>query len=210
LTTTAVTTHVAASAIDPLHADFLTILPRIELHGRVYFRHKKPDKRDEAIAEMVALAWKSFVNCVRNGKNPLDFPMALARRAAQAVHNGRRLCGQERIKDVLSPRAQQQHNFTVVSLPEGSSLNGNVFDDALIDNTQTPVPDQVSFRIDFPAWRLTRSDRDRRVIDDLMVGERTMDVADKHGLTAARISQLRRDFYLDWQRYCAVEDELPS
>jgi hypothetical protein len=127
-----------------LHAAFLTILPRIELHGRVYFRHKKPEKRDEAIAEMVALAWKSFINCVRNGKNPLEFPMALARRAAQAVHNGRRLCGQEKIKDVLAPRTQRRHNFTVVSLPEGSSLNGNVFDDALIDNTQTPVPDQVS------------------------------------------------------------------
>jgi hypothetical protein len=208
--TTAATTHPASSSTDQLQAAFLSILPRIELHGRVYFRHKKPEKREEMIAEMVALAWKSFVNCVRNGKNPLEFPMALARYAAQGVHNGRRLCGQEKIKDVLSPRAQQQHNFTVVSLPEGSSLNGNVFDEALIDNTQTPVPDQVSFRIDFPAWRLTRSDRDRRVIDDLMRGERTMDVADKHGLTAARISQLRRDFYLDWQGYCGVEDELPS
>jgi hypothetical protein len=203
-------TTTANPHIDQLHAAFLTILPRIELHGRVYFRHKKPEKRDEAIAEMVALAWKSFVNCVRNGKNPLEFPMALARRAAQGVHNGRRLCGQERIKDVLSPRAQQQHNFTVVSLPEGSSFHGNVFDEALIDNTQTPVPEQICFRLDFPAWRLTRSDRDRRVIDDLMLGERTKDVADKHGLTAGRVSQLRLDFYLDWQHYCGVEDELPS
>jgi hypothetical protein len=208
--TTAVTTHTAASSTNQLHAAFLTILPRIELHGRVYFRHKKGDKRDEAIAEMVALAWKSFVNCVRNGKNPLEFPMALARRAAQAVHNGRRLCGQEKIKDVLSPRAQQQHNFTVVSLPEGSSLYGNVFDEALIDNTRTPVAEQVSFRIDFPAWRLTRCERDRRVIDDLMLGERTKDVANKHGLTAGRVSQLRLDFCEDWARFCGLQDELPS
>jgi hypothetical protein len=200
--------HPAFSSTDHLHAAFLTILPRIEVHGRCFFRHKKPEKRDEAIAEMVALAWKSFVNCVRNGKNPLEFPMALARRAAQGVHNGRRLCGQEKIKDVLSPRAQQQHNFTVVSLPEGSSLNGNVFDEALIDNTQTPVPEQVSFRIDFPAWRLTRTERDRRVIDDLMVGERTLDVADNHGLTAGRVSQLRRDFYQDWERFCNLDDKL--
>jgi hypothetical protein len=152
---------------------------------------------------------KSFVNCVRNGKDPLEFPMALARRAAQAVHNGRRLCGQEKIKDVLSPRAQQQHNFTVVSLPEGSSLYGNVFDEALIDNTQAPVPDQVAFRIDFPAWRLTRCDRDRRVIDDLMRGERTLDVADRHGLTPGRVSQLRRDFQQDWDRFCGPDD-LPA
>jgi hypothetical protein len=195
---------------DQLHAAFLTILPRIELHGRVYFRHKKGDRRDEAIAEMVALAWKSFVNCARNGKDATTFPMALARYAAQGVHNGRRLCGQEKIKDVLSPRAQQQHNFTVVSLPEGSSLYGNAFDEALIDNTRTPVPEQVAFRIDFPAWRLTRSDRDRRVIDDLMVGERTLDVADKHGLTAGRVSQFRRDFQQDWRHFCGETDELQA
>jgi hypothetical protein len=195
---------------DHLHAAFLTILPRIQLHGRVYFRHKNPEKREEMIAEMVGLAWKSFVNCARNGKDATQFPMALARFAAQAVHNGRRLCGQEKIKDVLSPRAQQHHNFTVVSLPEGSSLNGNVFDEALIDNTQTPPPDQVAFRIDFPAWRLTRSERDRRVIDDLMVGERTLDVADKHGLTAGRVSQLRRDFFQDWSRFCGETDERQS
>jgi hypothetical protein len=199
-----------ARSPDELHAAFLTILPRIELHGRCFFRHKKGDKRDEAIAEMVALAWRSFVNCARNGKDATTFPMALARFAAQGVHNGRRLCGQEKIKDVLSPRAQQAHNFTVVSLPEGSSLNGNVFDEALIDNTQTPVPDQVSFRLDFPAWRLTRCDRDRRVIDDLMIGGRTMDVADRHGLTAARISQLRRDFQEDWSRFSGLDDDLQS
>jgi hypothetical protein len=199
-----------ARSPDELHAAFLTILPRIELHGRVYFRHKKGEKRDEAIAEMVALAWKSFVNLARRGKDATQFPMALARYAAQGVHNGRRLCGQDRIKDVLSPRAQQAHNFTVVSLPEGSSLNGNIFDEALIDNTRTPVDDQVAFRLDFPAWRRTRSDRDRRVIDDLMVGERTMDVADRYGLTAARISQLRRDFYEDWTKFCGLDGSLQS
>ena len=199
-----------ARSPEELHAAFLTILPRIELHGRCFFRHKKGDKRDEAIAEMVALAWKSFVNCARNGKDATTFPMALARFAAQAVHNGRRLCGQEKIKDVLSPRAQREHNFTVVSLPEGSSLNGNIFDEALIDNTRTPVDEQVAFRLDFPAWRRTRSDRDRRVIDDLMVGERTMDVADKHGLTAARISQLRRDFYQDWTKFGGLDEQLQA
>jgi hypothetical protein len=199
-----------ARSPDELHAAFLTILPRIELHGRCYFRHKKIHKRDEAVAEMVALAWKWFRSLAARGKDATEFPMALARFAAQAVHNGRRLCGQERTNDALSPRAQQEHNFTVVSLPDTSSLNGNVFDDALQDNTQTPVDEQVAFRLDFPVWRLSRSDRDRRVIDDLMVGERTMDVAGRHGLTAGRISQLRRDFQEDWGRFSGLDDDLQS
>ena len=34
---------------------------------------------------------------------------------------------------------------------------------------------------------------------DLLLGERTLDVADKYGLSPGRVSQLRRDFMQDWQ-----------
>jgi hypothetical protein len=187
-----------------LHAAFLSILPRIQLHGHVSFRHRKPERREEAVAEMIGLAWKWFVRLAEKGKDATEFPMVLARYAALAVHNGRRLCGQEKAKDVLSPRAQQLLGFTVSSLPDGSSLSSTAFAEALLDNTQTPPPEQVAFRLDFPAWRRTRSDRDRRVIDDLMLGERTLDVAAKHGLTAGRVSQLRRHFCEDWERFCGA------
>jgi hypothetical protein len=59
----------------------------------------------------------------------------------------------------------------------------------------------VAFRLDFPAWRLTHSDRNRRVLDDLMLGERTGEVAARHGLTQGRVSQLRRDFSESWRRF---------
>jgi hypothetical protein len=77
-----------------------------------------------------------------------------------------------------------------------------VIDEALHGNVETPVLDQVMFRCDFPAWRRTRCERDRRLLDDLMLGERTQDVARKFGLTPGRISQLRREFHADWQRFC--------
>ena len=57
------------------------------------------------------------------------------------------------------------------------------------------------------AWRVTRTDRDRRMIDDLMVGERTQDVSQKYGLSPGRISQLRREFHDDWQRFGAAPGE---
>jgi len=75
-------------------------------------------------------------------------------------------------------------------------------DVALHDNTRSPVPDQVAFRLDFPAWVNTLSDRDRRVVGDLMAGERTLDVAAKYGLSPARVSQLRREFMEGWARFC--------
>ena len=107
----------------------------------------------------------------------------------------------ERAKDVLSSRAQQRFGFTVATLPDCSTLEGNLYDDALRDNTQTPVPDQVIFRIDFPAWLATLSDRDKRVVRDLMQNDRTMEVSRRYGISSARISQLRREFKEDWERF---------
>jgi hypothetical protein len=186
----------------PLLSGFLVLLPRIERHGRICFRSLKcPHRKAEALAEVVALAWKWFVQLTRRGQDAAAFGSALATYAARAVQSGRRLCGQEKSKDVLSPLAQRRRGFTVCSLPATSSLNGTVLDEALHDNTQTPVPEQVVFRCDFPAWLRTRADRDRQLALDLMAGERTSDVSRRYGLSPARVSQLRRDFHDDWQRF---------
>ena len=66
------------------------------------------------------------------------------------------------------------------------------------DNTRSPVDEQAAFRIDFPAWLASLGDRKRRITEDLMLGERTMDVARRHGLSEARISQLRRELSDSW------------
>jgi hypothetical protein len=191
-----------------LQTAFLAILPRIVRHARFHFRDLRcRHRQDDAVAETVALAWHWFRRLAQRGKDASRFPVAFANYAARAAKNGRRLCGQEKTKDPLSPLAQQRRGFAVQSLPMASSMNGNLFDEALAHNTQTPVPDQVSFRLDFPAWRLQRCERDRRLIDELMVGERTLDVARRYGLTPARISQLRRVFYHDWRVFCG---ELPE
>ena len=107
--------------------------------------------------------------------------------------------------DHAPPRAQRLHGFAVETLPQFSTLAGNSYDEALHDNTQTPPPEQAAFRCDFPAWCRTRSHRDRKVIDDLLLGGRGLDVARAHGLTPARISQLRREFHEDWSRFCGDE-----
>src|SRR5262245_756763 len=87
-----------------LHASFLLILPRIEAHGRVVFRNVRcPHRREEFISEMVALVWLWCVRLHRKGKDPLQFPSALATFAARQVRSGRRLTGIEKPKDVLSP-----------------------------------------------------------------------------------------------------------
>src|SRR5205814_1004252 len=142
-----------------------------------------------------------FIRLVERGKDPSTFPTTFVTFAARAVYSGRRLCGQEKTKDVLSSLGQQRHGFAVQPLPEFSSLNGNMLEEALHDNTQTPVPDQVAFRFDFPAWLEMLTDRNRKLAVQLMLGHSTKAMARRFGLTPARVSQLRRQFHQEWQAF---------
>jgi hypothetical protein len=202
---------------DRLHVLFVTlVLPRLQVHGRVYFRHlRRADRREEAVAEMVGLAWRWFVQLAQRGKDATRFVSTLAGYAARAVNSGRRVCGQERLKDVLSPLAQRRHCFRVEPLPAAAvtpyqsrygsprgQQHQDAFEERLQDNTITPVPDQVQFRIDFPTWLATLTGRERRLIRAMAQGERTSDLSHQFQVSPARISQLRREFRQGWSRFC--------
>jgi hypothetical protein len=163
---------------------------------------------------MIGLCWKWFLAMDRRGKDARHFVSTLATYAARVVNSGHRLCGQQKSRDVLSPLAQRRHGFRVESLSASTRthyedlygvIDGqrrlDLVEDRLHDNTVSPVPDQVAFRLDFPAWLKTRSERDRRIIANMACDERTSDLARKYRVSPGRISQLRRDDQTDWQRF---------
>jgi len=199
----------ALSPCCPVQSGFLSVLPRLLLHARICFRDRRADRREEAVAEVVALSWKWYVGLVQRGKDPSQFPSALATFATRAVQAGRRLGGQERAGDVLSPRARQCRGFTVGSYSEWGRHCG-VFEEALRDNTQTPPDQQACFRLDFQAWAATLSRRDRAMMLELASGERTQEVARRSGLSPARVSQKRRQLRDAWRRYCGEEPNRPG
>jgi hypothetical protein len=192
-----------------LHASFLAMVPRIVAHGQVCFRHLRcSTQKEDAIAEMLAITWLWHIRLAQRGKDASQFVAALARYAAKSVRSGQRLTGMERTRDLLSPLAQRLHGFVVGKLPDPSALGNSPLAEALCDNAQTPIPDQVAFRQDFPAWRLSRTARDRSIIDALMVGERPLDLSRQHGVSPGRISQLRREFHDDWSRFCSDPQDI--
>ena len=126
----------------------------------------------------------------------------------------RRVVGVAKAKDALNTTTQRRIGFTVEPLPTsnrasyeqlyatpGGQEMQDAFEERLRDNTVTPVPEQVAFRMDFPRWRRTRCYRDRRIIDGMMQGARTLDLSTKFGSSPARVSQLRQEFYDDWNRF---------
>src|SRR3954447_603526 len=106
------------STAHPLHAAFLALLPKLQTHAAIYFRHVRCyNKKADCVAETIALAWKWYVRLAEQGKDVNQFLMAFIFLVARAVKSGRRACGMERADDVMSPVAQRRHDFTVEALP---------------------------------------------------------------------------------------------
>lgn len=184
---------------ESLHREFEQALPRIRTHAEIVFRSVVcPHRRADFVGEAIALTWKWWCRLRQQGKKPQHFVSALATFAARAARSGRRVCGQEKAKDALSPRAQQIYRFKVGEFSAFSVPSSDPFSEALRDNTQTPVSDQVAFRLDFPAWLQTFDQRCRRIIEAMASGERTQDLAAMFGVSGSRISQMRREFMDAW------------
>jgi hypothetical protein len=207
LTTVAAPAHDVRTAL--AHADFLARLPLIELHARFAFRHIAcPQERSDAVAEAVGLVWKWYCRLLQRGKDPSAFVVTLAHFAARHVKSGRRLCGNESSRDVISRVARRRRGFQVERLKEHGRYDEADWQEALQDNTQTPVPDAVAFRIDFSVWLHTQCSRDRRLIEALAHGETTTRLTRQVGVSPGRIAQMRRQFHRDWQRFCG--DGVPA
>ena len=200
----------SSAALAHLHASFLAIvLPRVLSHGRVCFGDLKcPHRCEDAIQDMIGLAWTWHLRLAEKGKDATCFPTALASYAARAVRSGSRVAGQERANDVLSPVAQRRHQFYVGRLPDFETLSEHPLCEALLDNTKSPPDETVCFKLDFLAWLASLAERDRSIVEDLMMGERAVDVANKYRISPARISQKRREFCRDWFVYCG--DDIPT
>src|SRR5439155_13800377 len=90
-----------------------------------------PGQREDFVSEAVALAWKSFVRLAEQGKDASEFVSALATLVVRAVRSGRRLCGQERSRDVMSPAAQRRHGFRVEELLPPSATDERLYREPL-------------------------------------------------------------------------------
>lgn len=130
---------------------------------------------------------------------------------------GRRVTGQERAWDVLSARAQRRHGFKVESLPAStrrpfddlySAVRGQQFldeyEERLRDNTFTPPPDAAAFRLDWPGFLDTLTERNRELAHFLSLGHAAKKAADKFRLSPGRVTQLRQRWCREW-RLCQGE-----
>ena len=193
------------NSVPAWHAGFLAMLPAIVTHARICFRRLDPEAREETIQEVIANALVAYTRLYALGKVDLAYPTVLARFAVAQVNGGRKVGNRLNVREVLSKYAQRSKGFVVERLDHFDDEE-NAWKQAVIQDTRTaPVPDIVSFGVDFSDWLRRLPRRDRRIAESLALGNRTRDVAKRFDVSAGRISQLRRELAKSWRTFVGEE-----
>ena len=179
---------------------FLSILPDIKQHAEFAIKRWRPEAKEDAVQEVIANAAVAFARLVELGKVDLAYPQVLARFAIAQFHDWRRVGSRNRINEVLSFHAQRNRNFVVERISRFDKETG-MWIDAVVEDSRTPVPDQVAFRIDFPEWLSTQSPRTRKIAEELALGRTVGEVVRRFHVSSGRISQSGRDLHDSWREF---------
>jgi hypothetical protein len=173
---------------------FVAMLPLIEEKLRVAFCRLDLEAREDAIEEGIVHSLLAYVRLHDQGREEVTTASSLAWYAAKHVKRGRPAGGRMNGKEPLSRYGQISNDIEVERQP------GNWID-AMVEDKRAAVADQVAAKMDFGAWFATLTRRMKDIAKDLAFGCSTSEVARKHGVTAGRISQLRRVLENSWAAF---------
>ena len=175
-------------------SDFVAMLPEINTWLRLAFRQLGGEAREDAIEEGVVHSLLSYSRLHGKGRAEKANASSLAWYAVRAVKGGRPAVGRMNRKEPLSRYAQV-----------GSGIRFEHHDgqwiDKLVADKRAPIVDQVAAKMDVSAWFGSLTQRTKQIAKDLALGCSTSEVANKHGVTAGRISQLRRMLEESWDAF---------
>lgn len=182
------------STFESLHDAFARELPELEIMAKAYFRGLNPEARDEAVQNTRAVAWKYWRKLIDQGRaheegllRSVWWYACRHTRLGRSITRGDGQRGRGR-QDVYDRRQGRGAEYMDPNDYLGES---------------TPVPVQVAFRIDFPRFLATLTDRQRGMALDLASGMGTGEVAKKHGVTSGAVSQFRTRFKLLFDQFFA-------
>jgi DNA-binding CsgD family transcriptional regulator len=190
---------------------FLELLPAIQDQAEFAFRRVPSDAREELVQETVATAYGMFMKLCRRGKTALVYPTPLCKYAVRHVRAGRRIGSPANSLDITSPCTCTVKRITIERLDRFDPRTGDWREAVVEDHTAGPA-EIAATRLDFSGWLTTLSARDRELAETLAIGETTGRVARTFRISAARVSQLRRELCANWHRFVGelADATLPS
>ena len=175
-------------------SSFVIMLPEIEHKLRLAFCSLDPEAREDAIEEGVVHSLLAYVRLDEQGRADVAKPSSLAWYSSRQVKRGRPACGRMNSKEPLSRYGQISNDIKIERQP-------NNWIDAIVEDKRAAVADQVAAKMDVAAWFATLTKQMKEIAKDLAFGCSTSEVAKKYGVTAGRISQLRRVLEESWAEF---------
>ena len=185
---------------------FLRWLPAIEKQLSFAFRHLDPEAREECVQEAIANCCVRYERLFQQGRDSVASPTSLARFAIRQVRAGRTVGTSVNVHDPLSTYAQRAKAITVERL-DYRDTETDEWLPVFVDDHRVSVADQAALRIDVPEWLKGFARRLQEIACDLARGFSTSEVAARYGVSAGRVSQLRKEFYLSW---LAFQGQMPD
>jgi hypothetical protein len=179
---------------------FLTMLPRIADYLEIAFRDLNRDARAEAVQEGVVNALCAFRRLCERGKAEMAFAAPLARYAALQVREGRQVAVRLNVRDILSRHCRRCKGVRVEQL-DCFDREEMAWREVLVEDRRAGPAATAAVRIDFAAFLASLSEKERKLALALAEGETTGAAARLFRLSAARISQLRRELLEKWNAF---------
>ena len=188
------------TSVPTWHAQFEAMIPIIEAHAKIVFRHWNPDAREEAIQETICNACQAYARLVELKKTDLAYASVLARFGVAQTREGRKVGNKLNVRDVSSAYCQQRKNIVLERLDRHDSEE-DTWAEILVEDKNAGPAELAATRIDFSAWLKTLKPNTRKIAKFLSLGNRTKDTAQKFGISACRVSQLRLELKAAWEAF---------
>lgn len=179
--------------------DFTALRPRVLRVARFRLRRLSGEAKEEALAEVEAMAWAGYRRLREQGRDPAPFIQKIAEFAAKRYLCGHRLTGMQPARDVLSAVCRHRHGVGVQSLTESEdgAAAPEVLD-ALIDRKAAPA-EVACFHLDLAEFLDGLDERQRSLALDLASGLNTVETARQRGVSRGTTSWLRREMRRAWE-----------
>jgi len=153
---------------------------------------------EELVQDATASAAEMIEAMEKAGKEPL--PHSIAYYSIQRTKSGRRSYGDIRT-DVMSPGFQMDNDGAVCSMQEPAGDDEDLTIGDAIASRSEDMAGKVLRQIDWDAFLETLDARKRRIVEELMLGFGTGDIAKLFSVSAARITQIKREIAQDIKEF---------
>jgi len=182
------------------HAAFLAMVPKIETHAKLAFRHLNTEARAEAVQEVICNACAAMARLVELNKIELAYPSVLARFGVAQTRDGRKVGGRLNVHDVSSPYCQREKGISIDRLDKFDKQD-EAWLEVLLEDKHAGPAEVAAIRMDFAAWLRSLPRRLRKIATFLAGGKTTTAAAQRFQVSSGRISQIRRELFHAWQRF---------